>query len=242
MTRHQDGMTVIRLDSIAQEVEVRVFIDGREGHPLMCSPWDIEELVVGNIFMHGQIDSVDDIASIVVDPDTLEAHVSLSESRCLRGNEGVSVLQAGRGANRFSLSADEVVRAMEKLEGDSALFHRTGGVHCAALLGGGGNFICWFEDIGRHNAIDKLAGWCLLNSVDPKDKPLVFSGRVPCEIISKVARLGCPVIISPGAPTSMSVEIARESDIALIGFAKKGRFNVYSAESRIRPIREIAAL
>ncbi len=230
--RHQGGVEIHRLDSIAQEVCVRVFVDGFEQRPQMCSPWDLEELVVGSLFIGGTIDCADDVTSIRVEHDTLEVHVELSDACRARRAAGVSAAVRRVVSHAFSLCPDEVVRAISKLENDSALFHCTGGVHCAALLDGD-DFACWFEDIGRHNALDKLAGWCVMHDVDVSNKPLVFSGRIPYEIISKVARLGCPMIISPGAPTSLSVDVACECGITLVGFAKHGRFNVYSGFDRV---------
>lgn len=229
MVRHQGGLEIHKLDSIAQEVRVRVFVDGIERRPLMCSPWDLQELVVGSLFIEGVIECSDDLDDVQVDYGTLTAYVALSDvCRVRHTGEGAARFALASRRHGFSLKPDEVLSAIGKLEDGSALFHRTGGVHCAALLDKD-DFACWFEDIGRHNALDKLAGWCILHNVDVSDKPLVFSGRIPYEIISKVARLGCPMIISPGAPTSLSVEIAQECGIALVGFAKHGRFNVYAS-------------
>lgn len=130
------------------------------------------------------------------------------------------------------LAPELILERIALLENGSELFHRTGGVHTAALAGENG-IEAWFEDVGRHNALDKLAGWCVLNGVDASRKTLLFSGRVPHEIIVKVAQLGCPMIISPGAPTSYSVEYAQRHGVTLIGFAKNGHFNAYSHAERI---------
>ena len=102
------------------------------------------------------------------------------------------------------------------------------------MVDGQGDLVAWFEDIGRHNALDKLAGWCVMNGVDASDKVLLFSGRVPREIIARAIRIGFPVVISPGAPTNLSISLACEHGVTLIGFAKNGKFNVYTHTARIK--------
>lgn len=124
---------------------------------------------------------------------------------------------------------------MNELETSSTLFHRTGGVHNAQLAHDG-KVIASFSDLGRHNAVDKIAGWCFLNNTDTSDKVLVFSGRMPSEIISKVVTLGCPIIISRGAPTDLSLELAAQHGITVIGFTRADRFNVYTHEARFRDL------
>lgn len=132
----------------------------------------------------------------------------------------------------LTLQAAQVVERMALLEDRSLLFRRTGGVHSAVLVDQCG-VVAWFEDIGRHSALDKLVGWCFLNGVDASDKMLLFSGRVPREIIVKVIRLGCPVVASPGAPTSLSMRLAQRWGVTLVGFAKRDVFNVYAHPERI---------
>jgi len=93
--------------------------------------------------------------------------------------------------------------------------------------------VAWFDDIGRHIVLDKLVGWCVLNDYDASDCVLLFSGRVPQEIITKAIKLGCPIIVALGAPTSLSIKLAEQAGITLIGFARNGEFNIYSHPTRI---------
>lgn len=223
--RFQNNEFVLRDDQIAQEIHIDVFVDGNLSRSLMCSPWDVDLLVVGSLFIDGVIDGYEQITRLEVDIDEGIACVELAPFGDF-GEPGAKTVSS------FVATPEQVLRGISRLESGSHLFHRTGGVHCAALFDGC-EFLCWFEDIGRHNAIDKLAGWCLVHAVDTSDKALIFSGRVPYEIISKAVRLGCPLIASPGAPTSLSVEYAREHDIALVGFAKRDRFNVYSSPEHV---------
>ena len=130
------------------------------------------------------------------------------------------------------LSVSEVLTYSRELEERSVLFHRTGGVHCAALVHHG-TFLSYKEDISRHVAVDKVVGDCLLRKIPMKDGILVFSGRVPVEILQKVGAMGCSVLIAKSAPTNYSCRLAQQLGITLIGFARDETFNIYSHPERI---------
>ena len=121
------------------------------------------------------------------------------------------------------------------LEEASGLFKRTGGVHCAALADADG-FLAYEEDISRHAAVEKLAGACLEAGISMKNRILVFSGRVPGDIVQMASDMGCGLIIARSAPTALACDMARERGITLIGFARGGAFNVYSCPHRITDI------
>ena len=144
-----------------------------------------------------------------------------------------------RVRSALRIDPDDISSRIALLEQESDLFHLTGGVHSAALSCADG-MVARFEDVGRHNALDKLVGWCVMGGVRVDDKMLLFSGRVPQEIMLKAIRLGVPVVVSPGAPTSLSVDLAEEYGVTLIGFAKRGHFNVYSHPERVAGASAVA--
>lgn len=219
-------------DFVIQECALGIAVNGRPYRSSACSPWDIEELAVGILALDGVISRKEDIIDIGIDKDRCRIDVDMHVRRRSL-DDGGCVGKPCRLNDGFSIEPGRVSELAALLETQSRLFHRTGGVHSAVLVGCDG-VEAWFEDIGRHSAVDKLAGWCVLNDVSPSDKILVFSGRVPYEIIAKVAAMGWPLVISPGAPTDLSIEAARAHGITLVGFAKEGRFNVYSHSHRIR--------
>ncbi len=120
------------------------------------------------------------------------------------------------------------------LAGNQQAFEKTGGLHAAALIDSGGNLRCEFEDIGRHNALDKLTGHCFLTGRFPLARHLIFlSSRSSFELVQKCAMAGCSVLATIGGPSSLAIETARELGITLIGFVRPGRYNVYSGEWRL---------
>jgi FdhD protein len=134
----------------------------------------------------------------------------------------------------FRLDAEILVRLPEKLRSAQDVFERTGGLHAAALFDPRGELLVLREDIGRHNAVDKVIGWALLeNRVPIADSILLVSGRGGFEIIQKAIVAGLPVVASVSAPSSLAVKLARELCLTLIGFLRGRRFVIYSGEERI---------
>jgi len=213
-------------DKIIREQQMSIILDGRMVYSFTCLPLNIEELAIGYLYLQGLISHKEQLDALRVDVQAGVVEVNL---RSLPGlGEAVMPLLE----SKLQLSASEVSTFATLLENISTLFQETGGVHSAALIKGN-SIVVWFEDIGRHSVVDKLAGWCVLNDYKPHDCILLFSGRVPNEIITKVIKMGCPVIISPGAPTDLSITLAQQHGVTIIGFAKRRQFNVYSHPERV---------
>jgi FdhD protein len=136
----------------------------------------------------------------------------------------------------FRLDAEVLVRLPEALRASQAVFGRTGGLHAAALFDAKGELLVLREDIGRHNAVDKVIGWALLGDRLPlANDVLLVSGRGGFEIIQKAIVAGLPVVASVSAPSSLAVQLARELRLTLIGFLRGRRFVIYAGEERLGP-------
>jgi FdhD protein len=113
-------------------------------------------------------------------------------------------------------------------------FARTGGLHATGLFDSTGELLCVREDVGRHNAMDKVLGWALASARMPlHDAMLCVSGRLSFELVQKAAVAGCPILVGVGAPTSLAVELAADRRMTLCGFARRGRVNVYTGPDRV---------
>jgi len=134
----------------------------------------------------------------------------------------------------FRLDAEVLVRLPDELRASQAVFGRTGGLHAAALFDEKGQLLVLREDIGRHNAVDKVIGWALLeNRVPLSNAVLMVSGRGGFEIVQKAIVAGLPIVASVSAPSSLAVQLARELGLTLIGFLRGRRFVIYAGEERI---------
>jgi FdhD protein len=137
-------------------------------------------------------------------------------------------------SDTFRLHTSVIERLPALLREHQQGFAQTGGLHAAALVSAGGEIDAVFEDIGRHNALDKLVGWAFLNGRMPlRDRLLFLSSRSSFELIQKAAMAGAPAIATVGGPSSLAIETARDFGITLLGFVRDRRFNVYSGEWRI---------
>ena len=135
----------------------------------------------------------------------------------------------------FRIGSEILCELPELLRKEQAVFGRTGGLHAAAAFNSSGELLVTREDIGRHNAVDKVVGWALLNNRLPlSDVALMVSGRGGFEIVQKALVAGIPVLASVSAPSSLAVQLAREFGMTLVGFLRGQRFVVYSGERRIR--------
>jgi FdhD protein len=139
-----------------------------------------------------------------------------------------------RTPNRFRIDAQILYRLPERLRAFQGVFDRTGGLHGAGLFDTAGNLLALREDVGRHNAVDKLIGSEFLADRTPlRDRLLFLSGRASFELLQKALMGGFPLVAAVGAPSSLAVQVAKEFDITLIGFLREGHFNIYHGSERV---------
>jgi FdhD protein len=135
-------------------------------------------------------------------------------------------------SNGGVLSAERVGALINLLLESQQLYRESGGVHTAALCDGE-NLLLVTEDIGRHNTLDKLAGRCLMEGISPQNKVILTTGRISSEMLQKAARMGVGILISRTSPSSLSIQLAQQLGVTLIGYARRNRFNIYANPHRI---------
>jgi FdhD protein len=232
---------------LTEEITLKLYSGYRRLASLLCSPADLQDLVRGFLFSLGVIERAEQVRSVTVNRATWSAFLELdpalgTDLPVLAGLVGSGCgslpppeLRAGPPPlpeDGFRVPCARVGELMHELAGLSELHRRTGGVHSAALADEGGLRL-FREDIGRHNAVDKVIGARLAEGGDFRRCLLLSSGRVSSEVLAKAARCGAPVLVSRTAPTDRSVSEARRLNLTLVGFARGERMNLYSAPQRI---------
>lgn len=208
---------------LAEEVLYQIVLNGEPAESIACSPWDVSEAVTGLFYLTGRIHTPDDLTQLEVRPQEGRVYVTAAP---------VAVPPVKTISQDTGLSPETVIALSRQLEEQSQLFHRTGGVHSAALARNG-DFLVRRDDVSRHVAIDRAVGACLRAGLSPDGLTLVFSGRVAAEIVRKAIALGCPAIIARSAPTAYACEAAQKAGLTLIGFARDDTFNLYTCPERI---------
>lgn len=232
-------------DTVVIEYPFTIFLNDEEIITLLCSPNSLKELTIGFLHSEGLIDSISDIEKIILDKEKGIAYVySKNTNRLNKKFHGKRTITSGCGKgtvfynvvdsfnskkieDKIDITIKQIMDLIKEFNKSSQLFLDTGGVHSCALCDIN-KIIIFKEDIERHNALDKVLGKALLEDIDFKDKIILTSGRISSEILIKVAKRQIPVIVSRSAPTSLSIDIAKELNIILIGFARGKRMNIYS--------------
>jgi len=262
--RMTDGVCSEGPDTLAAEEPLEIRVAGRPLSVTMRTPGDDFDLARGFLVSEGVVSAGAEIAAIrycagatadgvntynvldvllgdgVAAPDPSVERNFYTTSSC--GVCGKASLDAVRTISRWSvdrdplrISAATIVTLPDKLRAAQRVFDRTGGLHAAGLFDARGELLCIREDVGRHNAVDKVIGWALADGHLPlTGTMLMVSGRASFELVQKAVMAGIPVLAAVSAPSSLAVELAREMGLTLVGFLRGTSMNVYSVPDRIR--------
>jgi FdhD protein len=235
-----------RTDEVAVELPLEIRLNGSPVAVTMRTPGHDFELAAGFLYGEGIVDGapqmtlpedlaaniVDAVAPGAVEPATRRFYTTSSCGICGKGAleevEAIAPPVEGGPAIARSLLAELPERLRQPT------FDRTGGLHATGLFDPDGEPVAVREDVGRHNAMDKVIGWALLSGALPLSQGvLCVSGRLAFELVQKAARAGAPILVGVGAPTSLAVELAADRGVTLAGFARGGRVNVYTHPGRV---------
>ena len=236
-------------DEVTDEVPLTMYLGDEELVTLLCSPHDLKELAVGFLYSAGIISSVDDVENVVIDTNRWAANVLLADadaptdlifkrlysSGCGRGvlfYNALDLMHRKVVTADATVSPEGITELMKSFGKKSESFRKTGGVHSAAFSDGA-EILVFKDDIGRHNALDKIIGEALMKKLNMQDLIVLTSGRISSDVMFKVQRIGAAFVISRSAPTDQAVKLASASNITLVGFARGRRMNVYAGKERI---------
>ncbi|MFQ5454761.1 MAG: formate dehydrogenase accessory sulfurtransferase FdhD [Nitrospirota bacterium] len=236
-------------DKVASEYPITLYINDNEITTFLCSPLMINELSIGFMLSEGWIKEKRDIKDIEYSPIDGIVKITLKEFRLNKGGDKGNIIMSGCGrgiAANFlkDLNKGDMIKSelrtdvkkiysiMNEFSRMSQTYKETGGVHSSALWDGD-KILVFAEDLGRHNAVDKVFGYSFMNDIDTRDKVLLTSGRISSEILVKCLKRDIPIIISRNAPTNLSVDLAILLGITLAGFVRGERMNIYAWSERI---------
>jgi FdhD protein len=242
-------------DRAAAEEPLEIRLHGNPFATIMRTPGGDRELAAGFLLSERIVGSAEDIGAIahcgdlrnivnvtLVDSSRLDAaldqkrRITTSASCGVCGRETIASLTADIAPIRSALSVTtgDVAMLPQRLRGAQHVFDETGGLHAAGLFAADARLIDVAEDVGRHNAVDKVIGGRVLRDELPlADRLLCVSGRTSFEIVQKAAVAGVPLVAAVSAPSSLAVRLARESNMTLVGFLRDGGFNVYAGAERV---------
>ena len=234
-------------DEVAVEEPLEIRVDGRAVAVTMRTPGDDEALALGFLFGEGLIDgpreagppadlagnTVEVQGPLLQEPSARAFYTTSSCGICGKGALEEVAVHAPRVDDASVIDRDLLAGLPDHLR--QPAFERTGGLHATGLFGMDGQLLDVAEDVGRHNAMDKVIGRAVAaRRVPLKGYVLCVSGRLSFELVQKAAVAGCPVLVGVGAPTSLAVRLADDRGLTLAGFARRGRVNVYTGAERVR--------
>ncbi len=231
--------------AVIDERYLSIYVNGQALATMMCSPLQLEALTVGFLYNENLIESIDEIGLLQLNQAGRVADVILTRDEVALPRRMILTTGCGGGMTGQELSANFpalesdfttapglILRLMRQLQGAARLYKAVRGVHTAVLGDASGLLLC-AEDVGRHNAVDKIAGQALLEHLDTGDRILLSSGRISSEMLGKARRMAVPIVASRTAPTSITVELAKAWNICVIGYVRQGSMRVYTRGWRL---------
>lgn len=248
--KYTENKLIEKDDEIAIEFPLTIYVNNEEFATMVCTPANLKELVIGFLGSEGIIRSPNDITLLTIDEKKGFAYVELKKmesinkdfyskrfigSCCGKSRQFYFHNDARTAKTVMSntkVTIQQCFHLMKEMQHNSADFQLTGGLHNAALCTKR-QVLFTYSDIGRHNALDKIYGYCLQNKIKLADKIIVFSGRISSEVLLKVAKIGAGIVLSKSAPTSLALELAQDLGITAVGFIRNKTLNIYTHEQRI---------
>jgi FdhD protein len=240
------------VDYVAEEKPLYLFVNSTFWATILCSPTNLKELAVGHLLSEGILESIEEIKEVVLKESestcvvklktgvNVEDRVKLSRlhtrvipSACGSGSPYQYTGKIPRVESNLQVKAQVVFDSVNQLNFKAQGFRQTGGLHVAAIYSWDGSLVALAEDVGRHNAVDKVIGIAALNNMDFRTCFLALSGRMSGDVAFKAAKVGLPIVASLAAALSSGVAMAESANLTLAGFVRGKRMNIYTSPERI---------
>jgi formate dehydrogenase accessory protein FdhD len=246
------GKAQQKSDFVAEESPLHLFVNTTLWMTILCTPTNIKELAVGHLLSEGILKSIDEIEEVTQKETENACYVKLKPTvkvedriKLSRLHARVIVSACGAGSpyqytgktpivkSTLKVNAKIIFDSVNQLNFKAEGFRQTGGLHVAAIYKADGSLIALAEDVGRHNAVDKVIGMAALNRVDFDMCFLALSGRISGDVAFKAAKVGLPIVASLAAALSSGITTAEDSKVTLAGFVRGKRMNIYTVPERI---------
>ncbi len=242
--RYENGRFTQFEKAVVREQPLTIMANGVELATFMCTPQKLDYLTVGFLAFEGIIKSPEAIRDLDVDPENGVVEVEL-ETELVRPQKRIFTSGCGMGLTftlrtshypplrqDMTLTPQQISPLMQRLFEGATMYQASRGIHAAALSDGE-QLLLLAEDVGRHNALDKILGEALMKGVRTDGRLLLTTGRISSEMLRKAAFMGAPVAISRTSPTTLSIEAAKRLGITMIGYVRRNSFNVYTHPERL---------
>ncbi|MBK8019925.1 MAG: formate dehydrogenase accessory sulfurtransferase FdhD [Chloroflexi bacterium] len=241
----QEGSAELTRGGIIEESLVTLYVNGQDLATVMCSPLDQEALALGFLFTEGVIASMDEVGLVKANVARTVIDVLLNRSTFDPPRRMILTSGCGGGVtfdhltetyppliSDYCTQAPVIFDRMRDLQGSAQLYQQVRGVH-TAVLANDERLLASAEDVGRHNAVDKIAGKALMAGIDTRDCMILTSGRISSEMLSKARRMNVPLVASRTSPTTITVRLAEAWNICVVGYVRHGSLRVYTHPERL---------
>lgn len=236
---YKNGKINYVTEKVVKDSTITLTINNEISRSLSAIEDSLEEFAVGYLFNENMVKSLDDIKKIEINKNQINVEI---DDKLLKTNETVLCSDSSGGwrskikniepiNSNFQVEADELINRIEELKNNAQIWQTTGGTHVAGIVYKN-NFIVK-EDVSRHVAVDKVIGYGILHDYDLSNSYVIYSGRMPADMVIKIVRAGIPVLASNAAPSYSGCETAKKGNVTLVGFLRGQRFNVYNNKNRI---------
>lgn len=236
---YKNGKINYVTEKVVKDSTITLTINNEISRNLSAIEDSLEEFAVGYLFNENMVKSLEDIEKIEINENHINVEI---DDKLLKTKETVLCSDSSGGwrskikeiepiSSDFQVEADELINRIEELKNNAQIWQATGGTHVAGIVYKN-NFIVK-EDVSRHVAVDKVIGYGILHNYDLSNSYVIYSGRMPADMVIKIVRAGIPVLASNAAPTYSGCETAKKGNVTLVGFLRGQRFNVYNNKNRI---------
>ncbi|MCC0684802.1 formate dehydrogenase accessory sulfurtransferase FdhD [Clostridioides sp. ZZV14-6345] len=224
-------------EEIIAEYPLSFILNDKYVNTFLCTPYNLEELIVGFLKTKGYIENKRSLLSLKINEEECFAKVTIQKKQKSQDEQiiflnSLDYIKCTPVESNIKVNYDTIYSIMDRNLNSSELFKNTGGVHSVSIFDFD-EIIVTCEDVARHNAMDKAIGFCVLNEISLEDKIIVVSGRISLEMILKAAMTQIPIVVSKSAPTNLSIELSKKLNITLIGFVRGRRMNIYANPQRV---------